>query len=74
MEKAPERLVKLDTYLGLVLRQMAKDFPENGFLGMDITFKRVVKTVKSAKSDGLNNLGTYIVTPLVLMRFLVRGN
>lgn len=59
MPKTPEKLVlEIGCHLGLVLRQMAKDFPENGFLGMDITFKRVVKTVKSAKSDGLNNLGT----------------
>ena len=41
----------------MFLGKWQKDFPENA-LGMDITFKRVVKTVKSAKSDGLNNLGT----------------
>lgn len=59
MNAAPKRLVlEIGCHLGLVLRKMAADFPEDGFLGMDITFKRVMKTVKSAQADGTKNLGT----------------
>jgi tRNA (guanine-N7-)-methyltransferase len=58
MENTPESLVlEIGCHQGLVLRKMAQDFPKAGFLGMDITFKRVIKTVKGAKNDGTNNLG-----------------
>lgn len=35
---------------------MAQDFPDKGFVGFDITFKRVVETAKKAESSNLENL------------------
>lgn len=57
--KIPEKLIlEIGCHLGQVTRKIARDFPEVGVIGMDITFKRVMKTVKMAQADGLNNLAS----------------
>ena len=58
MDVKPTSLIlEIGCHQGLVLRKMAQDFPRVGFLGMDITFKRVIKTIRGAQSDGSKNLG-----------------
>ena len=59
MERAPNKLVlEIGCHLGVVMRQMAQDFPDCGFIGMDITFKRVMKTLHGALQDGSRNVAT----------------
>lgn len=51
-------ILEIGCHLGLVLRSMAKNHPEACFLGMDITYKRVVETAKRAARDGTPNIAS----------------
>lgn len=56
-ENAPENLfVEIGCHKGLVISQMAQDCLNSGFVGLDITFKRVVETAERAQRLGLSNL------------------
>lgn len=56
---APRRdtlVVEIGCHLGETITTMAKDFNAVGFVGIDITFKRVVKTAERAAQQGLGNV------------------
>lgn len=56
--KRPERenlIVEIGCHKGDVLADMAKDFENYDFLGLDITFKRVVRTAKHTLSNQCEN-------------------
>ena len=53
---SPKKLVlEIGCHKGLTLTTMAKAFPETYFVGMDITFKRVVTTAQRAHQLALKN-------------------
>jgi len=57
MKQPPSKLVlEIGSHFGEVVLQMAHDFQDVSFLGMDITLKRVVKLAQKAEQDGLINL------------------
>ena len=51
-----ELVLEIGSHKGEVLKRLANDFPDTGFLGMDITFKRVVTLADKAKELQLDNL------------------
>ncbi len=52
-----EKLVlEVGCHKGEVLQLMSKAHPDTGFIGIDITFKRVVHTAQKAKAAGLSNM------------------
>jgi tRNA (guanine-N7-)-methyltransferase len=53
-------LVEIGCHLGLTLNQMAKKHPETDFIGMDITFKRVVTAAERATMQGNHNILTVL--------------
>ena len=72
MDVKPTTLIlEIGCHQGLVLRKMAQDFPRVGFLGMDITFKRVIKTIRGAQSDGSKTLELFIAMRVQLMTSLL---
>ena len=52
----PELIVEIGCHKGDVLRDLAQDHQETLFVGLDITFKRVVETARKAEKAGLDNL------------------
>ncbi|SMF29477.1 tRNA (guanine(46)-N(7))-methyltransferase TrmB [Pseudobacteriovorax antillogorgiicola] len=57
MAKPPEDLVlEVGSHKGEVLKKMAANHPDTGFVGVDITFKRVVTLAEKAQTLGLHNL------------------
>ncbi len=48
-------VVEIGCHKGKALAQMADDHRDHGFVGLDITFKRVVLSAKKAQEHGLNN-------------------
>ncbi len=49
-------IVEIGCHKGHTLTAMAKAHPNLAFLGIDITFKRVVTTAQKAQKEGLTNL------------------
>lgn len=49
-------IVEIGCHYGNTLTDLAQDHPDCLFVGIDITFKRVVYTAERAKSLGLNNV------------------
>ena len=53
----PRRLVvEIGCHKGQTLLQLAADHPDTAFIGVDITFKRVVTTTQRAQAKGLKNV------------------
>ncbi len=53
----PKRLiVEIGCHKGQTLTALAADHPDTAFIGIDITFKRVVTTTQRAKARGLTNV------------------
>lgn len=48
-------LVEVGSYMGKNLIEMASRFPDMNFLGLDITYKRTVKTAQKIRGAGLDN-------------------
>lgn len=48
-------IVEIGVHKAKVLRALAQKHPSFGFIGMDITFKRVVVSAQRLKEDGANN-------------------
>lgn len=52
----PERLVlEIGCHKGVTMLTMAKDQPDTGFIGLDITYKRVVTTAQRLKANNVRN-------------------
>jgi len=49
-------VVEVGCHRGETLAAMAQDFPDTGFVGIDITFKRVMKTAEKAMQGQLKNV------------------
>ncbi|MFW7378858.1 MAG: tRNA (guanosine(46)-N7)-methyltransferase TrmB [Oligoflexus sp.] len=49
-------VVEVGCHKGEVLKKMASQHPDIGFIGLDITFKRVVHTANKATQAGLQNV------------------
>lgn len=49
-------VVEVGCHKGLTLVEMAADQPDTAFIGIDITFKRVVTTAQRAQAAGLKNV------------------
>jgi tRNA (guanine-N7-)-methyltransferase len=49
-------IVEIGCHTGHTLCDMAEKFPETLFVGVDITFKRVVQTAERAQERGLKNI------------------
>lgn len=71
---APKRLVlEVGCHYGKTLAMMAADHPEVGFIGLDITFKRVFKSAGAAKRMGLQNVMTALVNARGIDRVFADG-
>ncbi len=59
-EKSPSHpralVLEIGSHKGDVLSSMASQHPQTGFIGMDITFKRVVSLAEKAVNDSLPNI------------------
>lgn len=53
-------IVEIGCHLGLTLNQMASNHLESDFLGLDITFKRVVTAAERSIKNGLTNIATIL--------------
>ncbi|MEZ4741165.1 MAG: tRNA (guanosine(46)-N7)-methyltransferase TrmB [Bdellovibrionota bacterium] len=66
INKFPERLkenkliLEIGCHKGKTIIEMAKAFPDLNFIGMDITFKRVVMTAQRAKKADLDNVAVIL--------------
>lgn len=57
MNASPQSLVlEIGCHLGETLRELASTFLKDSFIGIDITFKRVVVTAEKAQSLNISNL------------------
>jgi len=57
----PARLcIEIGCHYGRTLSEVAADHPDVGFIGIDITFKRVIKAAERAKRLGLRNVVTIL--------------
>ena len=64
---APGKLIlEVGAHKGQVLVEMAAEFPDYGFIGLDITFKRVVSAARKARDAGLKN----VISVLADARFI----
>ena len=53
-------IVEIGCHLGLTLNQMAKNYHDADFIGMDITFKRVVTAAERAVAQRHHNVATVL--------------
>ena len=57
MGKEPESLiVEIGSHMGDVMCEMAQNHPDKAFVGLDITFKRVVTLAEKAQKKELSNI------------------
>lgn len=70
----PQSLVlEIGCHHGDTLVEMAALEPDTGFIGMDITFKRVVKTANRAKSRGFKNMMVVLANAKALPEMFAKG-
>lgn len=55
-DQVQQLVVEVGCHKGDTLCALAKDHPSTGFVGLDITFKRVVETARKAKKHNLSNV------------------
>ena len=65
--------VEIGCHKGKVLLQAARDYPEDLFIGIDITFKRVVISAERATKAGLTNLTTVLANARGLDQIFAPG-
>lgn len=71
---APQKLiVEVGCHHGATLATMAANFPSYAFIGLDITFKRVVKTAQKSVHNGLNNLCAVLANAVHLEDLFAAG-
>lgn len=74
MPETPEKLVlEIGSHYGEVILQMAQQHPETAFLGLDITFKRVVKLAQKAQERELHNLTSLLANARGLDQLFAEG-
>ena len=72
--KKPASLVlEIGCHKGQTLTAMAADAPETGFIGMDITYKRVVTTAERMKARGLTNVFLAMANAQAIDRLFAPG-
>ena len=49
-------VVEIGSHMGDVMCEMANNHPDTAFIGLDITFKRVVTLAEKAAKKDLNNI------------------
>ena len=55
-KEASSLIVEIGSHMGDVMCEMANNHPDKAFVGLDITFKRVVTLAEKAKKKNLNNI------------------
>lgn len=74
MGQAPKELVlEIGSHFGEVILKMATDHPETALIGMDITFKRVVKLAQKSHSLGQKNLVSVLCNAKALDQVFADG-
>jgi len=63
-------ILEIGCYMGLTLAALARENPGLNFLGVDIKYKRVVKSLRRGKREGLNNLRVMIADGMDLLEAL----
>lgn len=66
-------VVEIGCHLGRTLLQMARQHPDVAFIGIDITYKRVVTTAKRAKVQGLTNVFGVLANAAAIDRLFAPG-
>ena len=73
-QKPYKKLVlEIGCHLGRTLLEMAAAHPDILFIGMDITFKRVVTTAQRAKAKGLTNVFVVLANAVALGQLFADG-
>ncbi len=71
----PRRIIaEVGCHEGHVLSKLARDHPEVGFVGLDITFKRVVETARRAVALGASNLVSVFANGKTLAKLFGEGS
>ncbi len=71
---SPTQLIlEIGSHFGEVILKMAADHPETALLGMDITFKRVVKLAQKTQGLGLKNLTSLLCNARALDQVFADG-
>jgi tRNA (guanine-N7-)-methyltransferase len=74
MGETPQKLVlEIGSHFGEVILKMAADHPDTALIGMDITFKRVVKVAQKAQQHGLRNLVSVLCNAKALDQVFADG-
>jgi len=74
MGKKPETLIlEIGSHFGEVILKMAADHPDLAFVGMDITFKRVVKLAQKADALGHKNMFSVLCNAKALDQVFADG-
>jgi tRNA (guanine-N7-)-methyltransferase len=66
-------VVEVGCHKGATLIAMAKKFPDYGFIGIDITYKRVVLTAQRAQAAGLRNVFCIMANAIGLDQLFAPG-
>ena len=66
-------VLEIGCHKGLTLLALARSFPDVGFIGMDITFKRVVTTAERALAEGLSNVTLVLANAMALSQVFAPG-
>ena len=66
-------VLEIGCHQGRTLLEMAVAHPDILFIGMDITFKRVVTTAQRAKAKGLNNVFVVLANAVALGQLFAAG-
>jgi tRNA (guanine-N7-)-methyltransferase len=70
----PDKLVlEIGCHKGQTLLAMAKDMPATGFVGLDITYKRVVTTAQRVKAQGVPNAFLAMANARALAKLFAPG-
>ena len=74
MGRTPQGIIcEIGCHKGRTICEMAAAHPDLAFVGIDITFKRVVTTANKAKHQGLDNVFSILVNGKALDRMFAPG-
>ncbi|MDQ3232673.1 MAG: hypothetical protein M3Q07_12715 [Pseudobdellovibrionaceae bacterium] len=74
MGDSPQQLIlEIGSHFGEVILKMATEHPETAFIGMDITFKRVVKVAQKSLAQGSRNMVSVLCNAKALDQVFADG-
>src|SRR5690606_23746557 len=71
--KPSQIICEVGCHKGRTICEMASAHPDKAFVGLDITFKRVVTTARKAKDRGLKNVFSVLANAKAIEKLFVPG-